>query len=75
MVIRQGSLQVCRLIKDGIIVGAFTNSVKKNIATIQMALFQNPAGLESVGKGYYVASGNSGEAMATQALSGGAGEI
>jgi flagellar hook protein FlgE len=70
-----GQLASLSVGQDGVIVGAFTNSVKKNIATIQMALFQNAAGLEAVGKGYYVTSGNSGEAMATQASSGGTGKI
>jgi flagellar hook protein FlgE len=70
-----GRLSSLSVGNDGIIVGAFSNGVKKNIATLQMALFQNAAGLESVGKGYYIASANSGEAVASQALSGGVGTI
>jgi len=38
-------------------------------------LFQNPAALESSGGGYFTSSANSGEAVATQALTGGAGTI
>ena len=72
---RQGELSSLSVNNEGTVVGAFSNGIKKNIATIQMALFQNPAGLESVGNGYYVASANSGEAVATQALNGGAGSI
>ena len=40
-----------------------------------MALFKNAAGLEALGNGYYIPSANSGEAVATQALNGGAGSV
>jgi flagellar hook protein FlgE len=59
----------------GTLIGSFSNGVKKDIAQLQIALFQNDAGLESVGDGYYAPSANSGEAIATQAMSGGAGTI
>ena len=42
---------------------------------MKIALFQNTSGLESVGGGYFIPSANSGEAVATQALTGGAGSI
>lgn len=70
-----GDLSSASVSNDGLIVGTFTNGVKKNLATIQVALFQNPSGLESVGNGYFTTSVNSGEAVATQALTGGAGTI
>ncbi len=70
-----GTLSSVSISSDGIVVGSFSNGIKKDIAAIQMALFQNSASLESIGGGYYVASANSGEAVATQALSGGAGSI
>jgi len=70
-----GRLSSLTVNKDGTLVGAFSNGIKKNIASIQIALFQNPAGLESVGKGYYIASANSGEPIATTALNGGAGKL
>ncbi|RKY11722.1 MAG: flagellar hook protein, partial [Planctomycetota bacterium] len=60
---------------EGILIGAFSNGIKKNIATLQIALFQNTSGLESVGGSYYIPSANSGEAIATQALTGGAGAL
>ena len=60
---------------DGTLVGAFTNGVKKDLATLQVALFNNPAGLQSAGGGYFLGSGNSGAAVATQAGSTGAGVI
>lgn len=70
-----GSLSTVSANNEGILIGAFTNGIKKNIATLQIALFQNTAGLESIGSGYFSPSANSGEAIATQALSGGAGTI
>ncbi len=60
---------------EGILIGAFSNGIKKNIATLQIALFQNTSGLEGVGGGYFTPSANSGEAVATQAMTGGAGSI
>lgn len=60
---------------EGMVVGAFSNGVKKNIAVLQIALFQNPSGLENIGSGYFTSSVNSGEAVATQALTGGAGTV
>ena len=70
-----GTLTSVSVSNEGVIVGIFTNGIKKDIATIQLALFKNPAGLESIGKGYYVPSGNSGDAIGTQGLVGGAGSI
>jgi len=70
-----GRLSTVSVNNEGIVIGAFSNGIKKDIATIQIALFQNPTALESVGSGYFNASANSGEAVATQALTGGAGTI
>jgi len=70
-----GSLSTVSVNNEGIFIGAFSNGIKKNIATVQVALFQNTSGLESIGSGYFVPSANSGEAVATQALTGGAGSI
>lgn len=70
-----GSLSTVSINNGGILIGAFSNGIKKNIATLQVALFQNTAGLETIGNGYYIPSANSGEAVATQALTGGAGSI
>ncbi len=70
-----GRLSTVSVNNEGIVIGAFSNGIKKNIATIQIALFQNSTGLESVGSGYCIPSANSGEAIATQALTGGAGSI
>jgi flagellar hook protein FlgE len=53
----------------------FTNGLRRDIASLKMATFRNPAGLTSVGGGYFQASGNSGTPVPTRALSGGAGSI
>ena len=70
-----GRLTTVSVNNEGILIGAFSNGIKKNIAAVQVALFQNPSGLEALGNGYYTPSANSGEAVATQALNGGAGSI
>jgi flagellar hook protein FlgE len=70
-----GRLSAVSVNNEGIVIGAFSNGIKKNIATIQIGLFQNTSGLESIGNGYFIPSANSGEAIATQAMTGGAGTI
>ena len=70
-----GRLSTVSVNNEGIVIGAFSNGIKRNIATVQIALFQNTVGLESVGNGYFIPSANSGEAIATQAMTGGAGTI
>ena len=70
-----GDLSSVSVSNEGYVIGSFTNGVKKNLATIQLALFKNPPALESVGGGYFTSSVNSGEAIATQGMIGGAGTI
>jgi len=70
-----GRLSTVSVDSGGTLIGVFSNGIKKNIATLKIALFQNPAALESLGGGYFNFSANSGGAIATQALSGGAGTI
>jgi flagellar hook protein FlgE len=70
-----GSLSGVTIDNTGMIVGTFTNSIKVNVAALQIGLFQNPGGLEAVGSGYYLPTANSGEPIATLASSGGAGKI
>jgi flagellar hook protein FlgE len=60
---------------DGVLTGAFSNGIKKDIAALQMSLFSNPGGLQGVGGGYFSPSANSGDAVATQATHSGAGSI
>jgi len=70
-----GTLSTVSVDNEGIVIGSFSNGIKKNIATIQIALFQNVAALEGIGGGYFTPSANSGEAVATQAMTAGAGTI
>ena len=70
-----GSFSNLSVSNDGLVIGSFTNGIKKDIATLQLALFQNPTALEAMGDGYFSPSANSGGAIATQALSGGAGSL
>ena len=70
-----GTLSSVSVNNEGILIGAFSNGVKKNLATIQVALFQNASGLESIGNGFFTPSANSGIAVATKGLSSGAGYI
>jgi len=70
-----GKLSTVSVNNEGILIGAFSNGVKKEIAALQVALFQNTTGMESIGNGYFIPSANSGDPAATQALSGGAGSI
>lgn len=70
-----GSLSNVMIDQSGMIVGTFTNGVKVNIAALQIGIFQNPGGLESIGNGYFLPTANSGEPIATMAASGGAGKI
>ena len=70
-----GRLSTVSVNSEGMIIGAFSNGIKKNIASLQAALFQNASGLESIGGGYFVPSANSGEAVAAGAMTGGAGTV
>lgn len=70
-----GRLSTVSVNNEGILIGAFSNGIKKDIATLEVALFQNTSGLERIGNGYFVPSANSGEPIATQAMTGGAGSV
>ena len=70
-----GQLSSVSVDNTGIVIGAFSNGIKKDVGALQIALFQNPTGLESIGNGYYTGSANSGVPIATQALTGGAGTV
>ena len=70
-----GNLSAVSVNNEGIVIGAFSNGIKKNIGAIKISLFQNTSGLESVGGGYFTSSANSGAPAETQAMTGGAGSI
>jgi flagellar hook protein FlgE len=70
-----GNLTAVSVNNEGVLMGAFSNGVKKDLATLQVALFNNAAGLQNIGGGYFAPSANSGGAVATQAMVSGAGTI
>jgi flagellar hook protein FlgE len=70
-----GTLSSVTIDNGGMIVGTFTNGVKVDIAALQIGMFQNAGGLESIGNGYFNPTANSGDPIATLAGSGGAGNI
>lgn len=70
-----GRLSTVSVNNEGMITGAFSNGVKKNVASLRIALFQNTSGLESIGGGYFIPSTGSGEAVAAGAMTGGAGIV
>ncbi len=70
-----GYLSSLSVSREGTLVGMFTNGVRRDIAALKLTTFQNPAGLTSVGNGYYEASANSGDPVPTLALAGGAGAV
>jgi flagellar hook protein FlgE len=61
--------------RDGSIAGIFSNGIKKELATIQLALFQNPEYLDNLDNGYFVATKASGQPVAAQPGDNGAGTI
>ena len=70
-----GQLTALTASREGTMMGMFTNGIRKEIAAIKMATFQNPAGLTALGNNYVGASGNSGDPVPTTGLSGGAGAV
>lgn len=70
-----GWLSTLSVTREGTLVGVFTNGIRKDIASLKIATFQNAAGLESIGGNYFNTSANSGQAIATKALSGSAGAV
>jgi len=70
-----GDLSGVSISNSGVLIGSFTNGIKKDLANLQMSLFKNPSGLEDVGNGYFIPSNNSGEAAYTSAMLSGAGSI
>ncbi len=70
-----GSLSSVSVTREGTLVGVFTNNVRKDICSLQVATFQNPAALEAIGASYFQSSGNSGIPIPTRSQEGGAGTI
>jgi flagellar hook protein FlgE len=70
-----GWLSDLSVTREGLLVGVFTNGIRRDIAALKLATFQNPAALQSVGNNYYETSANSGSPVPTQAQAAGAGSI
>ncbi len=60
---------------EGTLTGLFTNGIRKDIAQMTLAIFQNPSGLKSMGSNYYEPSANSGDPLYTKGASSGCGPI
>ena len=70
-----GSLSSVNIDQNSTVIRMFTNSVKIDIAQLQLAVFSNANRLESVGNGYFLPTANSGDATVTIAGTNGAGTI
>ena len=70
-----GWLSSLSVSREGVLVGVFSNGVRRDIAAVKLATFQNPGALVALGGNYYAASSNSGEPIPTRGLSGGAGAV
>ena len=70
-----GRLSTVSVNGEGMVVGSFSNGIKRNIAALQIALFRKPSDPESIGSGYFVSSASSNEAMAVRTMSNSTGTI
>jgi flagellar hook protein FlgE len=70
-----GQLTALSASREGTVMGLFTNGIRKEIAALKLATFQNSAGLTALGNNYMAASGNSGDPVPTTGLGGGAGAV
>jgi flagellar hook protein FlgE len=70
-----GYLTSLSVTREGILTGVFNNGVRRDLAAMKIATFQNPGGLEAVGNNMFIPTANSGDPVTTKALSGGAGSI
>ena len=70
-----GWLSSLSVTREGVLVGVFTNGIRRDVAALKLANFQNPAGMKDIGGNYFVPSANSGDPIPTKALEGGTGSI
>lgn len=70
-----GVLQDYSVGPDGTITGVYSNEQRRPLATIALALFANPEGLQKVGDTAFRSTSNSGLAQVVSPQSGGAGKI
>jgi flagellar hook protein FlgE len=70
-----GWLSSISVTNEGVLTGVFTNGIRRDLAALQVATFQNPAGMPARGNNYFAASANSGDPMIGMALEGSAGGV
>ena len=70
-----GRLSTVSVNDEGVLVGVFSNGIKKNIAAVQIATFRDASATERLGNGYYIASAGSGMPATGRATANGAGAI
>ena len=70
-----GALSTISVDNHGAVIGTFSNGIRKNIGTVQIAMFRNTAALEHTSDGYFIPTADSGAPLAARAMSGGAGAI
>lgn len=68
-----GWLSTLSVSREGTLVGVFTNGVRRDVAALKIATFQNPAGLKSIGGNYFQPTANSGDPVPNKATEGNAG--
>jgi flagellar hook protein FlgE len=68
-----GSLSSFTISKDGMVTGVFSNGLKRTLAQLALANFNNPPGLEKAGESVYRSTTNSGEARLGAPGAGGRG--
>ena len=70
-----GYLTGMSVTREGVLTGLFTNGIRRDVAAIKLATFQNPEGLRAIGNNYFEPTANSGTPVPTKALAGGAGAV
>jgi len=70
-----GTLKSFSIGRDGTIQGIYTNGQRRKLSQIMVATFDNPEGLENIGRGAWAATINSGDPVYGAPLSGRAGAI
>lgn len=70
-----GWLSTMSVSEEGTLVGVFSNSVRRNIASLKITTFLNDGGLKSIGDNYFVPSANSGDPVSKKATEGDAGLV
>ena len=70
-----GYLEAFEIDDRGVVTGSYSNGEKQPLAQMALAVFTNPAGLNSSGESLYTQSNNSGMSIIGQADTGGRGKI